>query len=284
MTPTPSTPYSRDLGDELRHLREKHTSYTGTEMGYVLGWHQTKVSNVENGKTRASEIDIVQYLTTCKRSRASVEEFLNRYRHAFDAYFVQVPENLRTLALAEAPATKATSYDQTVIPGMLQTENYARAYLARRRPMPEDKLETFVAFRMQRQAVLQREDRPAWTFFVHEQALRLHVGDDQVMEEQMLRLMFKTHSIRIVPDSAGAAGAIGGTYIRWEYKRDKPVVYTETLIGQLFSQDKRAVARCTQLFNDLDQIAMDEGQSRSLLMGYIGRPREDPNDPGSHVA
>src|SRR5688500_6123783 len=55
--------------------------------------------------------------------------------------------------------------------------------------------------RTQRQVLLQREDRPECTFFVHERAIRLQVGSDQVMEEQLLRLMFKTHTLRIVPSS-----------------------------------------------------------------------------------
>ncbi|TWP48841.1 helix-turn-helix domain-containing protein [Lentzea tibetensis] len=284
MTPTPSTPYSRDLGDELRHLREKHTSYTGTEMGYVLGWHQTKVSNVENGKVRASEIDIVQYLTTCKRSRTFAEQFLNRYRRAFDAYFVQVPENLRTLVFAEGSATKITSYDQTFIHGLLQTEDYARALFRQRGLIPEDKIESFVQFRIQRQAILQREHRPDCTFYLHEQALMLQVGGARVMEEQISRLLFKTHAIRIVPASTGERGAIGGSYTLWEYEKDRPVAFAETLIGQLFAQSVEAVARSKDLFNHLDEIALDEGQSRSLLMQYLSRPREDPDDPGAHVA
>ncbi|TWP43983.1 helix-turn-helix domain-containing protein [Lentzea tibetensis] len=287
MTPTPSTPYSRDLGDELRHLREKHTTYTGTEMGYVLGWHQTKVSNVENGKVRASEIDIVQYLTTCKRSRAFVEGFLNRYRHAFDAYFVQVPENLRTIAISESPATKITSISTATVPGLLQTEPYTRMILKSGGRASPDQIGRLVEARMARQAILRRHDRPDCLFYVHENALQLNVGDDAVMAEQMQRLMFNTHTIRIVPKSSGPAGVVLADYVQWEYDKDRPVVYSENELTRVFAHDSTAIARYAAILERLASVALDEGQSRSLLMNYSGRhsrPREDPDASGHGVA
>jgi len=99
MNGDPSTPYSRDLGDELRQIRERYTTFRGRRIARMLGWDPGKVSNIEHGKARASEIDIVQYLGRCGRSQAFIEDFLNRYRSAFDLYFVQVPTNLRTMSM-----------------------------------------------------------------------------------------------------------------------------------------------------------------------------------------
>ncbi|HEX7307508.1 helix-turn-helix transcriptional regulator, partial [Lentzea sp.] len=98
MTAIMSTPLSRDLGDELRRLRESCTSFTGRAMAVQLGWDPSKVSDIELGKVRASEIDLVQYLATCGKDLRYMEEFRLRYRHAFDLYFAQLPDNLRTLA------------------------------------------------------------------------------------------------------------------------------------------------------------------------------------------
>ncbi|HEX7303742.1 helix-turn-helix transcriptional regulator, partial [Lentzea sp.] len=91
---TISTAYSRDLGDELRRLRESGTGLTGRALAVQLGWDPSKVSNIEHGRARASEIDLVQYLTLCGKDVDFFEEFRRRYRHAFDLYFVQVPDNL----------------------------------------------------------------------------------------------------------------------------------------------------------------------------------------------
>src|SRR5690242_18496437 len=99
---TISTAYSRDLGDELRRLRESGTGLTGRALAVQLGWDPSKVSNIEHGRARASEIDLVQYLTLCGKDVDFFEEFRRRYRHAFDLYFAQVPDELRTLAMTEA--------------------------------------------------------------------------------------------------------------------------------------------------------------------------------------
>ncbi|GAA3689118.1 hypothetical protein GCM10022267_89890 [Lentzea roselyniae] len=84
MTAIASTAYSRDLGDELRRLRESCTTFNGHAMAVQLGWDPSKVSNIERGKARASEIDLVQYLATCGKDIDYFEEFRSRYHNAFD--------------------------------------------------------------------------------------------------------------------------------------------------------------------------------------------------------
>ena len=126
MTAIISTPYSRDLGDELRRLRESCTSFNGRAMAVQLGWDPSKVSDIELGKARASEIDLVQYMATCGKNIEFFEEFRHRYYNAFDLYFAQVPDNVRTLAMTEAMATKIFSYDVLTLHGLMQTEGYAR--------------------------------------------------------------------------------------------------------------------------------------------------------------
>src|SRR5690349_13661993 len=101
MTAFLSTAYSRVLGDELSRLRENNTSFGGRSMAVQLGWDPSKVSNIETGKARPTEVDLAQYLATCGKGVEFLQDFTNRYRHAFDLYFAQVPENLRTLVMVE---------------------------------------------------------------------------------------------------------------------------------------------------------------------------------------
>ena len=88
---TPSTAYSRDLGDELRRLRETCTGLKSNELARKLGWDPSKVSTIEHGKARASEIDLIQYLSMCGKDIDFVLEFKRRYHYAFDEYIVQPP-------------------------------------------------------------------------------------------------------------------------------------------------------------------------------------------------
>ncbi|MFD4639173.1 helix-turn-helix domain-containing protein [Lentzea sp. NPDC058436] len=284
MTAITSTAYSRDLGDELRRLREKFTGLTGHAFAEQLGWDPSKVSNIEKGKARASEIDLVQYLLTCGRDTGYFEAFRDRYRHAFDPYVVTVPDNLRTLALAEAQAEKITSFDGLTMPGLAQTPEYARALLTEGGNEAPENIEKFVQLRVDRQAIMRRPNRPECTFYVHELALRMRVGSAQVMEEQYLRLLFETHSLRIIPISAGIAIAMRSARRLFSFEKLVPVAYSETDVAQVFAHDGKAIASSREFFKWLDSLALDEGQSRSMLADYVSGLREDLHDARPELA
>ncbi|MFD4642180.1 DUF5753 domain-containing protein [Lentzea sp. NPDC058436] len=284
MNGDPSTPYSRDLGDELRQIRERWTTFRGRKIARMLGWDPGKVSNIEHGKVRATEIDIIQYLGRCGRSQAFIEDFLRRYRSAFDLYVVQVTDNLRTMALAESLADKITGYDLTYMPGLLQTEEYATALYVARGVLTPEMIEAAVRFRMERQTILQRHDRPTCVFYIHENALRLKVGSDEIMEEQLMRLLFHTHTIRIVPASSGPAGVLLAHYVLWEYEKRGSVAYTHSDLAKVFVQEEVGVKRCKSIFARLDALALDEEQSRSMVADLASRSREDLNGRRLHLA
>jgi transcriptional regulator with XRE-family HTH domain len=276
-----STAYSRDLGDELRRLRESCTDLGGRAMAVRLGWDPSKMSNIERGKARASEIDLVQFLTACGKDADFFEEFRLRYRNAFDEYIVQVPDNTRTMALAEATAKTITSYDPRSVPGLTQTPEYAEALYRLGGFIAEERIPAIVQFRIERQAVLRRHDRPACLFYVHEHALQQKVGDDRVMEDQCARLLFHPAEIRIVP--AHVVVPSSGCVL-WEYEKAYPVAFGETDLAKVFVQDPGAIARTRLLFEHLDEVALDAEQSRSKLAEYVSPPREDFHGRGPRLA
>ncbi|MCG8921623.1 helix-turn-helix transcriptional regulator [Lentzea sp. CC55] len=284
MNGDPSTPYSRDLGDELRQVRERFTTFRGRKIARMLGWDPAKVSNIEHGKVRATEIDIIQYLGRCGRSQAFITDFLDRYRSAFNPYFVQVPDNLRTMSLAESMADEIISYDMTSIPGLVQSEEYAFGLFRARGLASPEVIERNVRFRMERQAILRRHNRPKCTFFIHEYALRLKVGSDEVMEDQLMRLLFHTHVIRIVPATSGAAGVYSANYVLWKYDKRSNVAYTESDLAQVFVQDLAGLKHCKSIFAHLDALALDEEQSRSMVADLASRSREDLSGRKLHLA
>ncbi|MFS8095864.1 helix-turn-helix transcriptional regulator [Lentzea alba] len=284
MTAITSTAYSRDLGDELRRLREKFTTLTGASFAEQLGWDPSKVSNIEMGKARASEIDLVQYLMTCGRDANYFERFRERYRFAFDPYVVLVPDNLRTLAKAEAQAKKITTYDVHTIPGLIQTPEYARGLFVEAGNTNQDEIEKAIQVRTDRQAILRRHNRPECTFYVHELALQLRVGDDRVMEEQYLRLLFHTHIVRIVPMAAGNGPIRYSPRMLFHFEKLIPVAYSETDLAKVFAHDGAAIAQSREFFKWLDAVALDEGQSRSLLATYVSGPRKDLDAPRAKLA
>jgi hypothetical protein len=284
MNGDPSTPYSRDLGDELRQVRERFTTFRSRKIARMLGWDPGKVSNIEHGKVRATEIDIVQYLGRCGRSQTFIEGFLNRYRSAFNHYFVQAPINLRTMTMADASAQKITTYNITTIPGLVQSEEYALAVYQARGVLAPDLIEVAVRFRIQRQAIMRRHDRPECTFYIHENALRLKVGSDEVMEDQFMRLLFHTHVIRIVPAACGPSGVFMANYVLWEYEKRSGVAFTESDIAKVFVQDLAGVKHCKSIFARLDALALSEEQSRTMVADLASRSREDLSGRRLHLA
>jgi hypothetical protein len=281
MTVITSTVCSRDLGDELRRLRESCTDIKAAAFAIQLGWDPSKVSNIERGKVRASEIDLVQYMTMCGKDIDFFEEFRRRYQNSFDEYVVQVSGNLRTLAFAESTAENITSYDARAVPGLVQTSEYADALYRLGGFVAEERIPAIVKFRMERQTVLQRHNRPDCLFYVHELALRQKVGDDQIMKDQYARLLFRTHVIRIVP--AHVVVPSSGCVL-WEYEKSSPVAFGETDLAKVFVQDPGAIARTRLLFDHLEEVALDAEQSRRMLAEYVSPPREEYDGRGPRLA
>lgn len=281
MTAITSTVYSRDLGDELRRLRETCTGLGGRALAIKLGWDPSKVSNIEHGKARASEIDLVQLLTMCGKDIDYFEDFRRRYKNAFEEYVLQVPDNLRTVAMAEATAKTITSYTTQAVPGLVQTPEYAEAFYQLGGFMAEERIRLNVQFRMDRQAILRRHNRPTCLLYVHEIALQQRVGDGRIMEDQYARLLFDTHVIRIVPRDV-----VVPSYgcVLWEFEKAMPVAYSETDLAQVFVQDPGAIARTRLLFNHLDEVALDAEQSRRRLAEYVSPPREEYDGRGPRLA
>jgi hypothetical protein len=278
---TASTAYSRDLGDELRRLRETCTGLSGNKLAVKLGWDPSKVSTIEHGKARASEIDLVQYLSMCGKDIDFLMDFKRRYQYAFDEYRVQVSGNLRTMAMAESTATTITSYDVLAMPGLLQSPEYADGIYRMTGLVTEERIPNLVQYRTERQAILRRHDRPTCLFYVHEHALQLQVGDSQIMEDQYARLLFNTHTIRIVPKDAPI---VASGFVLWEFDKARPLVFTETNLANVFVEDPGAIARARLFFGRLDEVALSAEQSRSKLAEYVSPPREDLDDSGPHLA
>ncbi len=134
---------------------------------------------------------------------------------------------------------------------------------------------------MDRQAILRKHDRPDCLFYIHELALQQRLGDDQVMEEQYVKLYFNAHLIRIVP---AEVLAISACYVLWEYEKAMPIAYSETDLAKLFVQDQVPSQGPGWTFHRLEQVALDAEQSRRKLAEYVGRPREELDDPGPRMA
>ncbi|WP_346004610.1 Scr1 family TA system antitoxin-like transcriptional regulator, partial [Lentzea aerocolonigenes] len=105
-------------------------------------------------------------------------------------------------------------------------------------------------------------------------ALRQQVGDEQVMADQYLQLMFNAHIVRVVPADVlvNSAGIL-----LWEYDKAMPVAYSETDLTQVFVQDRGAIARTRLVFDRLAEVALESGSPGEFHPWA-------PTDPGVTVS
>ncbi|WP_394618339.1 helix-turn-helix domain-containing protein [Lentzea sp. JNUCC 0626] len=271
MTATNSTAYSRDLGDELRRLRQRFTGLRGRAMAHQLGWDPSKVSNLEHGKIKGSDLDLAQYLTACGKDLDYFEDFTTRYQTAFAPYLAQAPDNVHTLTMTESTATTIRAYDVLTVNPLLRTPAYAQALEATTGRPPGD---------TDRQAVLRRPNGPKCVFYLHELALRLHIGNAQVMADQHRWLLANSAMLRIVPVEATTA-AFQSACTLFEFDKAPPLVHWESDVARVFAQGTAAVDHAHKLFELLDSVALDHDQTKHQL--GRGWPREVKAEVGAEA-
>src|SRR5690242_11884029 len=139
---------SRELGEGLRRAM-KNAGFHASEMARQLEWSPSRVSRLLAGK---------------------------RQQHG-----ARLPKQLRTLIDHENKAVAISQFEFNLIPGLLQTGNYARALIEEAGMHPEDEITDRVAARLGRQHLLSRRNAQRCAFYIHEFALRLPVGGPEVM-------------------------------------------------------------------------------------------------------
>ncbi|MEU7475821.1 helix-turn-helix transcriptional regulator [Lentzea sp. NPDC042327] len=260
---TSSTPYSRDLGDELRRLRQATTNRTGARLAELLGWDPSKLSNIEQGKARATANELAQYLTACGQNLAFISEFGNRYRRAFDEFFVQNANQTRTLLLAERMASSITAYSPKGVPDLLQTASYAEQVSLLTGALPGE-VQSTVDSILERQKILYGHNAPLLTFYLTEQTLTSRSHDRNILRGQIALLLRVARMVRLIPSNNKFPPVDECMLI--EYDNMPAVVFTGTHITKAFIQERDTVARCKALFQKLDSIAFTPERSLDLLI------------------
>ncbi|WP_433344566.1 helix-turn-helix domain-containing protein [Micromonospora sp. CA-111912] len=191
----------RRLGNALHQLREA-TGLTGDQVIARIGWASaSKLSRLENGRSRPDPDDVLALLDLYGADGESRAELLGIAREAGDMrgwlkkYPVMTPQQ-RTFAELEAGCTEIQEYNPVLVPGLLQTQGYARLRIVSAQqvesgagaPEPGEAPETEVAARLARQSLLDRTDAPRYTAVLEEAALGLRAGPPDVLWEQLRQL------------------------------------------------------------------------------------------------
>jgi transcriptional regulator with XRE-family HTH domain len=272
MTIFTSTGRRRELGAELRHIREGR-GYNGIDMAERLKWTSTMLSRAETGKRTMNTIEVATYTGLCGVTGEEQDKLLGLLAESDDyrlkAHPGQIPDALRTLMFYESTANVIESVQPLNIPGITQTPEYARALFEEGGWFDPATIEDCVSIRMSRREVLTRVDPALCTFYVHEYALRTMVGGPQVMHEQMLQMLFASSRpqcvIRVIPASAGSRGLTASAFQVFHYPEGPPVVYVQNETTCEFLENGEDLSAYQAVLNRVASVALNDAQSRSTI-------------------
>lgn len=264
------------LGGRLRELR-LNSGRTGTELANLAGWHQTKVSKIEYGKTKPTDADI---RTWCEHTNSvdQVPDLIATVRNIEASYLewrrvlgTGTKRRQQASIKLEAETQLMRWYEPVLIPGLLQTAEYAEEIMRNViefQGIPND-LEDGVSKRMERQQILyQRKHR--FHFVIGEQALRTTVGDDRIMTGQLDRLLAVLGMPRvlfgIVPAETRYQVPISN-FIMF----DDRTVMVENVTAELTITQPREVATYGRAFDVLAKQSVNGNAARALISAALER-------------
>src|SRR5215471_12990838 len=282
VTPSP-TARGRRLRHELRRLREE-ADLTHSEVARRLEWSPSKVSRIETGQSRVQTGDVRDLLevygitdeTTCE---ALVQLAREARRRGWWTRYSDVLGSGTYVGL-EAEAAALHTYESMFIPGLLQTEDYARAVIraGQARPDPET-LERRVMARMARQEILTRPDPPEIWAVLDDPVVSRPVGGANVMREQLQHLIDMSTrpntplTLQVLPLSVGAHPGMNGPFVILQFTSptDPPMVYLETATDGLYLEETPDIERYTLRFNHLVARALGPDESRNMISDLAER-------------
>jgi transcriptional regulator with XRE-family HTH domain len=234
------------LGAQLRRLREARR-ITLEDAGRAIRASHSKISRLETGRVGFKDRDISDLLTlygvTDEQERDALRALARRANAPgwWHDYSDVLPPWFEAYVGLEEVATQIRAYEVQFVPGLLQTEDYARAVtLLGHDDAPPREIERRVGLRMARQAVLEKPDPPNVWAVVDEALLRRPVGSPAVMEGQLKHLTEMAQrpnvTIQVMPFQAGGHSAAGGPFsiLRFAEPDLPDVVYLEQLTSALY--------------------------------------------------
>jgi hypothetical protein len=238
------------LGSQLRRLRE-NCHITCEEAGRAIRASHSKISRLELGRVRFRHRDVTDLLAlygiTDEKDQKAMLALADRANEPgwWHSYSDILPNWFEVYIGLEEAASRIRTYEVQFVPGLLQTEDYARAVTLLGHPSaPGHEVERRVGLRMRRQSLLTGEDPPHLWAVVDEAVLRRPLGGVQAMREQLRHLLDMTDlpnvTLQMVPFKRGGHAAAGGPFSILRFaERDLPdVVYLEQLTSALYL-DKR---------------------------------------------
>ncbi len=275
--PTPTLRLRR-LAAELRRLRAD-AGLTREDVTERTGINEATLYRIETAKARPQARTLTALLGLYGASDEQRAELAALSRQSAEQSWLQsfpseLPEPYPTYISFESEARSLLNYESSFVPGLLQTEDYARAALQRGSPTAtSDEIQRLVEARMGRQAVLTRNPPLRLWAIVDEAALHRPVGGRDAMRAQLDRLAEAQElphvTLQALPYDVGAHPGMAGSFVILQFAEAVAgdVVYLESMAGDLFLESDPDVARFAVIFEHLRALALPPDASVQLISG-----------------
>lgn len=276
----------RRIGLTLRKMREQK-NMTLEQVAELMECSQSKISRIETGHSSVGMRDVRDLLTIYDVTGQDAQDIMDMARearrHERQRSWWHPYSNVLVSAYVgnENAAKRIRAYEHQVVPGLLQTEDYALAMFRARNPRATaEEISERLRVRMGRQSLLTREDDPLeFEVVLDEAVISRAVGGDGVMREQMLRLCeaasMPNVTLQLLTFEAGAHAAMEGTFAVLEFPASdgSGIVYAENATGGLFLEKDRELKLYEEIFDSIRKAALSPEESVQRIAFLAEEPR-----------
>lgn len=252
---------------ELRRVRNA-AGLSQEALGKRIGFSGEMVSKVENGDRRPSP----DFATGCDAAFPELgglfARLLGEAEESSDVY----PVWFQSWVDAEKRASVLRTWESLIMPGLLQTADYARAVFEAWRTVDGDgDTDTDVTGRLARQEIFDRPSPPSFGAVIEESVLYRCIGGPKVMHDQLLHVAGMSErpriTVQVVPAEVGAHVGLLGSFITASFADGTPgMVYLETPVEGETSKNPGTVAKVALIYDALRDDALNARASRDLIM------------------
>lgn len=282
-TTTGSTVPRRQLGRFLRDLRNR-SRLTVRAAATNLEWSEAKIWRIETGQTSLRSLDVEAMCKVYGAPPDLTDALMGlaketKTRGWWHSYGDVIPETFDLYIGLEEAASELAWYESELVPGLLQTEDYARTLIRTdTAAVDEDEIERRVGVRLARQALLTRVTAPPkLNVVLNEAILRRPIGGERVMAGQLARLEeageLPNVSIRVMPFEAGLHhGVVSGPFVMLRFplngdgkESEPPTVYVDGSTGALYLDKSHEIDRYRTAFTNIWDSSLGEKPSKTLV-------------------
>ncbi|MBZ4319274.1 helix-turn-helix domain-containing protein [Streptomyces huiliensis] len=271
----------RRLGTILREAREA-AGVTATDAAQAIHTDNTKISRIETGRHRVTRLELETLFALYDVADVKMRKWLialaaeGNQRTWWRGHSSRLNADFKELLTHESDAARITAFQSQLVPGLLQTRDYATAVIRDvSSHLSDADVDFFVDLRLARQNVLRRNNPPQYLALLQEGAIRQQIGGPTVLADQLRHLLAVNRepelTIQVVPFYQYGWTAVQGSFTVFSYPKplDLDVVHIPYLGGSLYLEDDEVVRKSWRTIARLKAAALSTAQSAELMESIV---------------